>query len=98
MVTREGRVAGRPCPAGGDPLFGLYTVVATLFHARPGAKRTGSVEWIGKTVTTFSDARVAVRRWLWGEALLPQAGADAALDQLPPRVRERLLTTLAPAA
>lgn len=46
----------------------------------------------------FSDALAAVHRWLWDEALLPQAGANAALDQLPPRVRELLLTTFAPAA
>lgn len=79
-------------------LFGLYTVVAILFHTLPTSKRTGAVEWTGKTVTTFSDALAAVRRWLWDEALLPQAGADAALEKLPPRVKELLLTTLAPAA
>ncbi len=41
-------------------LFGLYTVVAILFHALPESKRTGAVEWPGKTVTRFSDALAAV--------------------------------------
>ncbi|AMV26068.1 hypothetical protein VT84_16840 [Gemmata sp. SH-PL17] len=54
--------------------------------------------WTGKTVTTFSDALAAVRRWLWDEALVPQAGDDTHLDKLPARVRELLLTALAPAA
>lgn len=79
-------------------LIGLYTVVAILSHALPTANRTGAVSWPGKATVTFSDALCAVRRWLWAEALLPQAGADAALDQLPTAVRELLLTTLAPAA
>ena len=79
-------------------LFGLYTVVALLFHALPESKRSGGVEWPGKTVTTFSDALAAVRRWLWAESLLPQAGQTMGLEQLPEPVRELLLTTLAPAA
>lgn len=82
----------------GPCLFGLYTVVAILFHALPTAKRTGAVAWPGKATVTFSDALCAVRRWLWAEAVLPQAGAGAALDKLPATVRELLLTTLAPAA
>nr|WP_162671284.1 transposase [Gemmata massiliana] len=79
-------------------LFGLHTVVALLFHALPSAKRVGAVSWPGKATVTFSDALCAVRRWLWDEPILPQAGADAALDKLPAAVRELLLTTLAPAA
>jgi hypothetical protein len=82
----------------GPCLLGLYSVVAVLFHALPEAKRAGAVSWPGKATVTFSDALSAVRRWLWAEAILPQAGADAALDQLPTAVRELLLTTLAPAA
>ncbi|AWM38405.1 Transposase DDE domain protein [Gemmata obscuriglobus] len=78
-------------------LFGLYTVVAVLFHTLPASKRTGAVEWPGKTVTTFSDALAAVRQWLWAEALLPQAGQTMGRDKLPEPVRELLLTTLAPA-
>jgi hypothetical protein len=82
----------------GPCLLGLYSVVAILFHALPEGKRVGAVSWPGKATVTFSDALCAVRRWLWAEAILPQAGADAALDKLPTAVRELLLTTLAPAA
>jgi hypothetical protein len=79
-------------------LFGLYTVVAVLFHDLPAAKRTGAVAWPGKATVTFSDALCAVRRWLWDEAVLPQAGDATALKKLPEPVRELLLTSLAPAA
>jgi hypothetical protein len=79
-------------------LFGLYSVVAVLFHALPVAKRTGAVAWPGKATVTFSDALSAVRRWLWDETVLPQAGDGTALQKLPEPVRELLLTTLAPAA
>ena len=82
----------------GPCLLGLYTVVAILFHALPEAKRVGAVSWPGKATATFSDALCAVRRWLWDEALLPQAGDDTALQKLPQPIRELLLTTLAPAA
>ena len=78
-------------------LFGLYTVVAVLFHALPAAKRVGAVTWPGKATVTFSDALCAVRRWLWDEAVLPQAGDGSALQKLPGPLRELLLTTLAPA-
>jgi|SRR5215475_5471253 len=79
-------------------LFGLYTVVALLFHFLPEPGRTGAVRWPGKVGVTFSDALTAVRRWLWAEGVLPQAGGGTALEKLPGPVRELLLTTLAPAA
>jgi hypothetical protein len=79
-------------------LFGLYTVVAALFDTLPAAKRAGVVSWPGKATVTFSDALSAVRRWLWDEAVLPQAGDGTALQKLPDPIRELLLTTLAPAA
>jgi hypothetical protein len=79
-------------------LLGLYTVVALLYHALPGSKRSGAVMWPGKATVTFSDALSAVRRWLWAEAVLPQAGDATALHKLPDPIRELLLTTLAPAA
>jgi hypothetical protein len=82
----------------GPCLLGLDTVVAALFNALPDAKRAGAVSWPGKATVTFSDALCAVRRWLWTEAVLPQAGEAVALDKLPPHVQELLLTTLAPAA
>jgi hypothetical protein len=78
-------------------LFGLYSVVAVLFDALPESKRTGAVSWPGKATVTFSDALCAVRRWLWAEAVLPQAGDGMALKKLPEPIRELLLTTLAPA-
>lgn len=82
----------------GPCLLGLYSVVAVLFAALPESKRTGGVSWPGKATVTFSDALCAVRRWLWAEAVLPQAGGATALNKLPEPVRELLLTTLAPAA
>jgi hypothetical protein len=82
----------------GPCLLGLYSVVAIRFHALPESKRTGAVSWPGKATVTFSDALCAVRRWLWAEAILPQAGDGTALQKLPEPIRELLLTTLAPAA
>ena len=79
-------------------LLGLYSVVAILFHALPASKRVGAVTWPGKATVTFSDALCAVRRWLWNEAILPQAGDGTVLQKLPEPIRELLLTTLAPAA
>jgi hypothetical protein len=78
-------------------LFGLYTVVALLYHALPEAERSGGVAWPGKATVTFSDALASVRRWLWAEAVFPQADADGAVEKLPPPLRELLLTALAPA-
>jgi hypothetical protein len=83
---------GTPC------LLGLYSVVAVLFHALPADQRAGSVTWPGKAGVAFSDALAAVRRWVWTEGVFPQAGASAAVAQLPQHVRELLLSALAPAA
>jgi hypothetical protein len=82
----------------GPCLLGLYSVVALLFAALPADKRSGGVSWPGKKGTTFSDALAAVRRLLWCETLLSQAGPDTGLNKLPEPIRELLLTTLAPAA
>lgn len=79
-------------------LFGLYTVVALLYRLLPQGKRSGRVDWPGKAAVTFSDALCAVRRWLWAEAVFPQAGAAGAVEKLPEPLRELLLTALAPAA
>jgi hypothetical protein len=78
-------------------LFGLYSVIAVLFHSLPASKRAGGVSWPGKATVTFSDALTAVRRWVWAEGVFPQARADTALQQLPGHVQELLLTALAPA-
>ena len=97
LETTRGRCAktvtrAAPC------LFGLYTVVALLYDATPAALRSGSIEWPGKAAATFSDALACVRRRTWVCGVLPQAGCGAGLAELPDRVRELLLTTLAPAA
>ena len=78
-------------------LFGLYTVVAWLYHALPSSQRLGAVQWRGKATVTFSDALGAVRRWLWTQSVLPQASADAAVTKLPAALRDILLSALAPA-
>lgn len=78
-------------------LFGMYSVVAILYRDLPHAKRTGGVRWAGKDAVTFSDARTAVRRWVWVEGVFPQVQADTAIAQLPEPVRELLLAGLAPA-
>jgi hypothetical protein len=97
LETTRGRCKSTVLRAG-PCLFGLYTVVAVLFDALPAGKRVGAVAWPGKATVTFSDAMCAVRRWLWNETVLPQAGDATALQKLPEPVRELLLTTLAPAA
>ena len=78
-------------------LFGLYSVVALLYHALPAEKRTGVIQWPGKTGVTFSDAVTTVRRWIWAETVLEQADPDGCVAKLPPDLRELLLASLAPA-
>lgn len=97
LETTRGRCKSTVLRAG-PCLLGLYTVVAVLYHALPAGKRVGAVAWPGKAAVTFSDAMCAVRRWLWREAVLSQAGDGSALQELPEPIRELLLTTLAPAA
>ena len=79
-------------------LFGLYSIVALLFHKLPKTRRLGGISWPGKTTVTFSDALTGIRRWLWAEGIFRQAGMQGTIEKLPKRVRELLLTTLAPAA
>jgi hypothetical protein len=79
-------------------LFGLYTVVALLYHALPQSQRCGVVCWPGKQGVTFSDALSAVRRWLWSKAIFPQAGSAAEIEKLPEPLREIIFSALAPAA
>jgi hypothetical protein len=79
-------------------LFGLYTAVALLYQALPESKREGGVDWPGKLGVTFSDAMMAVRRWLWREWVFPQAGIAPLVKELPGPVQELLLYGLAPAA
>jgi hypothetical protein len=78
-------------------LFGLYSVVALLYHALPEGQRFAGIHWPGKTGVTFSDALTAVRRWMWAESVLEQADTQGEVAKLPPDLRELLLTALAPA-
>ena len=97
LETTRGRCKSTVLRAG-PCLFGLYTVVAVLFDALPAGKRVGAVSWAGKATVTFSDAMCAVRRGLWHEGVLAQAGDGAGLQQPPDTNREQLLPTPAPAA
>jgi DDE superfamily endonuclease len=78
-------------------LFGLYTAAVLLYQALPEEKRSGGVEWAGKSGVTFSDALMAVRRWLWREWVFPQVGMARVVQKLPEPVQELLLQGLAPA-
>jgi hypothetical protein len=78
-------------------LLGLYTAVALLYQALPESKRVGSVSWPGKAGVTFSDARTAVRRWLWQEWVLRRVGAETAVAKLPAYLQDLLLSALTPA-
>jgi hypothetical protein len=79
-------------------LFGLYSVVALLYHALPEAKRSGGVRWPGKAGVTFSDALASVRLWIWAEGVFPRAGGRFGLEKLPDPLRDALRSALAPAA
>jgi hypothetical protein len=89
--SRQAVARAAPC------LFGLSSVVATRYHCLPAAKRSGGVAWPGRATVAFADALPAVRRWVWAEGILPQAGVDTAIAELPRKVRELLLAGLAPA-
>jgi hypothetical protein len=78
-------------------LFGLYSVVAFLYQSLPAGKRRGGVAWPGKSGVSFSDALTAVRRWIWAEGIFRQPQTHAALQKLPKRIYELLLTSVAPA-
>ena len=79
-------------------LFGLYTVVALLYHELPESRRGGGVDWPGKAGVTFSDALSAVRRWLWSDWVFAHADEDRAIQELPAPIREVVISALATAA
>jgi hypothetical protein len=78
-------------------LFGLYTVVALLYHLLPPA-RAGAVARSDKAGATVFDALTAFRRRLWADGVLPQANPGATVEEFPGAVRGLLLKSLAPAA
>ncbi len=80
-------------------LLGLYSVVALMYWQLPPAdQEQGVVDWDGKDTVTFSDAITAVRRWLWAQWVIPQAGHADTFAKLPEALRHLLLYALAPAA
>jgi DDE superfamily endonuclease len=79
-------------------LFGLYTAVALLYRGLPESKRSGRVEWPGKSGVTYSATLMAVRRWLWREWVFPQVGLAPVVQALPGPVQDLLLYGLAPTA
>ena len=78
-------------------LFGLYTVVAILFHGLPPTQRLGGVAWPGKTAITFSDALTAVRRRIWAERLFPRTSSSSQIKELPVQFNDLVLSRLATA-
>ena len=79
-------------------LFGLYSVVALLYHELPKGRRVGAIHWPGKAGVTFSDALTAVRRWLWSDGVFARVQGGAGIEELPAPLREVLYSALAPAA
>lgn len=80
-------------------LLGLYSLVALLYwQLGEQAWGQGGVDWDGKREVTFSDAIMAVRRWLWTKWVFAKAGHDGAFTKLPEPLQQTLLYALAPAA
>ena len=79
-------------------LFGLYSVVASLYNELPAYRRVGAIEWAGKAGVTFSDALSAVRRWVWAEGVFARVEGGSAIEKLPDGLREVVYSALAPAA
>jgi len=80
-------------------LFGLYSVVALLYAALPGAtEHPGAVSYRGKAGVAFSDAITAVRRQLWWGGVFQSHGQTRAFENLPRSFQAVLLAALAPAA
>jgi hypothetical protein len=96
LETTRGRSRATVCRAA-PCLFGLYSVIAVLYHVLPEASRSGTVSWPGKQTVTFTDALTAVRRQIWVTGVFREAGIDGEIEKLPANVRELLLCGLAPA-
>jgi hypothetical protein len=79
-------------------LFGLYSVVASLYNELPPTRRVVAIAWPGKTVVTFSDALTSVRRWVWSDGVFSQVHGGPAVAKLPAPLRAVLYSALAPAA
>jgi hypothetical protein len=79
-------------------LFGLYSVVASLYDELPPARRVVAISWPGKRAVTFADALTSVRRWIWSEGVFSRVRGGPAIAELPASLREVLYSALAPAA
>jgi DDE superfamily endonuclease len=80
-------------------LFGLYTVIAGLYSQLPRSyRRVRAVRWAGKEDVTFSDALMAVRRWLWLEWVFAIPGFKPAFAKLSRPFQNLLLHGLAPSS
>src|SRR5690606_39257411 len=79
-------------------LFGLYAVVALLYHALPEGRRIGGVDGPGEVGVTSSDALSAVRRRTWSGWVVAQDDGGRAVQGLPPPIREVVHPALATAA
>jgi hypothetical protein len=79
-------------------LFGLYSVVASLYNELPPTRRVVAIAWPGKTGVTFSDALTSVRRWVWSDGGFSQVHGGPAVAKLPAPLRAVLYSALAPAA
>jgi hypothetical protein len=79
-------------------LFGLYTVAVVLYVGLPRYGRLGvGVLWPGKQDATFSDALMAVRRWLWVEWVFAIPGHGSEVSKLSRPFKHLLLAGLTPA-
>ena len=79
-------------------LFGLYTVAVVLYVGLPRSRRLGvGVLWPGKQDATFSDALMAVRRWLWVEWVFAIPGHGSEFSKLSRPFQHLLLAGLTPA-
>ncbi len=76
----------------------MYTAAALRYQALPESKRGARVDGPGKSGMTFSDALMAVRRWLWREWVFRPAGVAPVVEKLPQPLQDLLFHGLAPAA
>jgi hypothetical protein len=80
-------------------LFGLYTVVAALYSQLP-QPRAGlhAVAWVGKQDVTFSDAMIAVRRWLWRNWIFAMPQYHEGFEKFTRPIRRLVLAAVTQAA
>ena len=65
-------------------LFGLYSVVASLYNELPTSRRVGVITWPGKTGVTFPRAEGGAAVAL-GDGVLAQVGGRSVVENCRPR-------------